>query len=140
MNTITISIAENTGSKRAVTINNDLPHYIDTAEVKAFLEKADEPWQYDWDKAVALGTELFTLLNGDKNKLRDLISQKLPDGDIHLILNMHKDLDSLPFEMMFDNRFLTLESPVHIMRQGGDNITPTHIPDRSLRVLFMAHL
>ena len=73
MNTITISIAENAGSKRGVTINNDLSHYIDKAEIKALLKKADETWQYDWDKVTALGTELFTLLNGDKNKLRELI-------------------------------------------------------------------
>jgi len=138
MNTIHVSIAECSDSKRAININNELSHYTDESEIKALVEKADDMWQHDWDKATRLGTGLFTLLNGDKNKLRTLISQKLSEGEIHLILNIHKDLDSLPFEMMYDNRFITLNSPVHIMRQGGDNHTAITIPDRPLRILFMA--
>ena len=39
VDTIRISIAENAGSKRGVTINNDLSHYIDTTEIKALLKK-----------------------------------------------------------------------------------------------------
>ena len=42
VNTIRISIAEDAGSKRGMTINNDLSHYIDTAKMKALLEKVDE--------------------------------------------------------------------------------------------------
>ena len=140
MNTITVSITESTDSKKAVIINNNLSHYIDESEIKALLNKADETWQYDPGRAAALGTGLFTLLNGAGNRLRTLISQKLPAGDIHLILNTHKDLDPLPLEMMYDNRFISLESPVHIIRQGGDKLTAVKIPDRPLRVLFMAHL
>ncbi|MBN2440055.1 MAG: CHAT domain-containing protein, partial [Spirochaetales bacterium] len=138
MNTIVVSIGEMSGGKRKVIINHDQTHNIDETEITTLLKKADESWHYDPARAAGLGTELFSLLNGHTNRLRELISQKLPGGDINLILDIHHDLDTLPFEMIYDNRFLSLESPIHIMRRGSENLTAVTLPDRPLRILFMA--
>ena len=91
MNTIRVSIAESTGSKKAVTINGT-------------------PGKTSTKPLQSAGT--------DKTRLRTLISQKLPEGDIHLILDIHKDLDALPFELIYDNRFISLDTPLHIIRRG----------------------
>jgi uncharacterized protein with ParB-like and HNH nuclease domain len=67
--TITISIAENTGSKRAVTINNDLSHYIDTAISPIVLYG-----YYSWLTFEKLQLELKRLLS----TVRRMVSLKIP--------------------------------------------------------------
>ena len=99
---------------------------------------------FKWNKSPALsrqiGEHLFTLLNDDRQTLlRALKEADEYDETLQLIVEAEGPASNLPFELLYQNKFL-IPSQIHLIRRVSDRgIRTTPEPeDRPLKILFMA--
>ncbi|OQX23614.1 MAG: hypothetical protein BWK80_25020 [Desulfobacteraceae bacterium IS3] len=136
--------AEAKDNSRAVSFDDELSHHVQEEELQALLkESAKGFWKSDRNNGVAIGVELFRLLNGSSRQLEKTLEIAYKTGDpLELCLDIPYELSSLPFELLYDKDFLLLcEHPqIYIIRKVSDRNRRKHLtPEkRPLNVLFMA--
>ncbi|MGH7596614.1 MAG: CHAT domain-containing protein, partial [bacterium] len=96
----------------------------------------EAPFQYNEE----LGMVLYHLLDGDGRYLTQARDRARHAGE-KLVLRLELDtaLQDLPFELLYDGRFL-LPSEIHLVRNVGDRGRDRQLvpADRPLKLLFMA--
>jgi tetratricopeptide (TPR) repeat protein len=108
-------------------------------EINTIESLCESGWHQLKDASREIGQQLFNLLNGDRQLLVRAIKDA-DDRDEHLhIIVQTKNMPDLPFELLYDSKFLIPEK-IHLIRRVSDRGTkkPVCAENRSLRLLFMA--
>ena len=114
---------------------------VDMAEINQIQDICENfKWNQSPDLLVEIGTQLFNILNGNKQSLSDAIKKADELGEkLHLIIKDDIQTSHLPFETLFHNGFICVYK-IHLLRQVTDfgkkrKLEPEN---RSLKILFMA--
>src|SRR3990172_8410014 len=97
-------------NKRAVIYNSELSHHVKEAEIQDALKSASgSAWQYSPQAGAEIGSTLYRFLNGSGGKLSELLNRADAQGEpLNLCLDLPFELNSLPFELLYDNGFILI--------------------------------
>ena len=139
----TIRIAsEVKDNKRGVYFNDVLSHYVEEKDLQEVTQDAGTNlWKTRIGNGQGIGSRLYQMINGSAGKLMSAIKESHDNGKpLFVYLKLPPELSPLPFELFYDNRFLLMDSRVHLMRRVSDEncLKVETPPRRPLKVLFMA--
>lgn len=133
---------EASNGKRSVYVNDELSHHVKETELQEILNVArTNQWKSSESDGKGLGSRLFHLFNGSGGLLSSHIKDSYDKGDsLFLYFDIPFELDALPLELLYDTRFLLLDSRTHIIRQVTDRnrLRQVKPENRTLKMLFMA--
>ncbi|MCP4349761.1 MAG: tetratricopeptide repeat protein [Desulfobacterales bacterium] len=136
--------SEPAGEKRAVFWNDELSHHISEQEIQDILNlSAKNLWKTDLHNGSQIGSHLYRFLNGTGGKLQSVLRESVQKDDpLYLYLDIPYKLNSLPFELLCNDRFLLLNDHprTFVVRRVSDrNRRKDEKPEkRPLSVLFTA--
>ncbi len=136
--------SEPAGEKRAVFWNEELSHHISEQEIQDILKlSAKNLWKTDLHNGSQIGSHLYRFLNGTGGRLQSVLRESVQKGDpLYLYLDIPYRLNSLPFELLCNDRFLLLNDHprTFVVRRVSDrNRRKDEKPEkRPLSVLFTA--
>ena len=111
-----------TDGQRAVYWNDALSFRIDEEELQELLNQARlGRWKYDQREGIDFGSRLFQLLNRSGGQLTRALTQAVAKGEgLYLYLVLPFEIDALPLELLYDQRFLLLESNLNLIHRVND--------------------
>ncbi|MGA1841058.1 MAG: tetratricopeptide repeat protein, partial [bacterium] len=144
MNIVIDISTESSGGKRSVSFNGELSYHIREIELQAALKESNfNFWKNDIANGTGLGQQLYKFLNGSGGQLDSIIEESRQSSEqLSLYLQIPYDINSLPFELLYNSVFLAQQSHprIYIIRKVVDRHgREKHTPEpRPLKVLFMA--
>jgi tetratricopeptide (TPR) repeat protein len=129
-------------NRRSVYFDDAFSHYVEEKDLQEVIQDAGTNlWKTRIGNGQGIGNRLYKMINGSDGKLMSAIKESHDNSKPLLVyLKLPPELSCLPFELFYDNRFLLMDSRVHLMRRVNDeNRSKKETPERRpLKALFMA--
>ena len=131
-----------TDGQRAVYWNDALSYHADEDELQDLLNQARlGRWKSDQQDGISFGSRLFQLLDRSGGQLTRALREADAKGEgLYLYLDLPFEIDALPFELLYHQRFLLLKSNFHLIHRVNDRnrLQKKEAVKRELKLLFMA--